>query len=364
MPSDEDLFRLRKIMACQRILSGVRPATIGDRLAELDRHADREELPDRYGDGAVERLEQRVAQLLGKPAAAFFPTGTMAQQVALRCWALRSGSWVVALHPSSHPQVHERHAHTLLSGLAPVYPTTAPRQPTAAEIRACEPFGTLMLELPLRDPGYLLPSWDELVEMVAAARERATQIHFDGARLWECTTHFDHDLTEIAALADSVYVSFYKSLGGQAGAALAGSAEFIAAVLPWRHRYGGRQFEQWPAAISALAGLDEQLPRLASYVAHAKVIAAALAELPGAVIHPDPPHTHQFQLWLPHPAKTLNDAALAMAEREQVSFIHGWREVAVPGLAMAEVTVAAAALEWTVEQVRQAGLKLLSMMQR
>ena len=169
-----------------------------------------------YGNGVVAELEQRVARLLGFPeAAAFFPTGTMAQQVALRCWAGRTGNATVALHPAAHPEMHERGAFTAVSGLRTVHPTTEPRLPTAEEVQDFEePFGTLMLELPLREAGFVLPSWDELIGVVEAARERDAVVHFDGARLWECATHFGRPLDEIASLADSVYVSFYKSLDG------------------------------------------------------------------------------------------------------------------------------------------------------
>src|SRR5207248_1654236 len=139
----------------------------------------------------------------------------------LRCWARRTGNATVAMHPLAHPEVHERHAYAVLSRLDSVWPTRERRHPTAAEVREHpEPFGTLLLELPLRDAGYLLPSWDELTATVAAARERGAKVHFDGARIWETTTHFGHGLGAIAGLADSVYVSFYKTLGGISGAAL------------------------------------------------------------------------------------------------------------------------------------------------
>ncbi|MCZ9338855.1 beta-eliminating lyase-related protein, partial [Streptomyces sp. TRM76130] len=112
-------------------------------------------------------------------------------------------------------EVHEEGAFSRVSGLRPVRLTSAPRQPTAEEVRDVEePFGTLMLELPLRDAGYLLPTWEELTELVGAARGRDAVVHFDGARLWESTVHFGRPLHEIAGLADSVYVSFYKSLDG------------------------------------------------------------------------------------------------------------------------------------------------------
>ncbi|MBI0379492.1 threonine aldolase, partial [Streptomyces albiflaviniger] len=255
---------------------------------------------DIYGDGIVEELERRVAGLLGMEAAAFFPTGTMAQQVALRCWAGRTGSPVVALHPLAHLDVHERDAYLTVSGLRAVRPTSEPRPPTAEEIRGLdEPFGTLALELPLRDAGFVLPEWDELVAAVAAARERDAVVHFDGARLWECTAHFGRELPEIAALADSVYVSFYKSLGGLSGAALAGPETLVTEARAWRHRYGGQLFQQWPVALAALDGLDRELPRLPSYVAHARVVAEALrtaftaAGVGWSRVHPEVPHTHQ-----------------------------------------------------------------------
>lgn len=270
----QDAFR-----GAERRLSRGGDATVAEQLAQLAAlpallGRDPDEGPDTYGNGVVAELERRVAALLGLEDAAYFPSGTMAQQVALRCWAARTGSPVVALHPRSHPEVHEDDALPVVSGLRTVYPTTEARQPTAAEVREHpEPFGTLMVELPLRDPGFLLPTWEELEELVAAGRERDAVIHFDGARLWETTVHFGKTLPEIAALADTVYVSFYKSLGGLSGAVLAGPRTLIEEARVWRHRYGGQVFRQFPQALSALAGLERELPRLPSYVDHAKVVA-------------------------------------------------------------------------------------------
>ncbi|GHB11043.1 threonine aldolase family protein [Streptomyces chryseus] len=338
-------------------------STVGERLAALAAAADAgsatgvydlDEWTDVYGDGIVAELERRVARTLGTEAAAFFPTGTMAQQVALRCWAGRTGNATVALHPLSHPEVHEGGALSVVSGLRTTHPTAAHRLPTADEVRACdEPFGTLMLELPLRDAGFVLPSWDELTAVVDAARERDAVVHFDGARLWECAPHLGRTLPEIAELADSVYVSFYKSLGAMSGAALAGPASLVAEARVWRHRYGGQLFQQYPAALSALLGLERELPRLPEYVAHAKVVAAALADgfraagVPWFRVRPEPPHTHQFQVWLPYGAELLTEAAVRQAEETGVALFRRWFEDAPPGVAVTEVTVAAAGLEWT-----------------
>ncbi|MFJ8636125.1 threonine aldolase family protein [Streptomyces sp. NPDC093568] len=340
--------------------------TLRERLALLDeaRALDLHDLDapsDVYGDGIVEVLEEQTAALLGKEAAAFFPTGTMAQQVALRCWAGRTGDSTVALHALAHPEVHERNAFSQVSGLRPVRVTSEPRLPTAAEVRDFdEPFGALMLELPLRDAGFVLPTWEELTEVVEAARERDAVVHFDGARLWESTVHFGRSLPEIADLADSVYVSFYKSLDGFGGAAVAGPKTLIDEAKAWRHRYGGTIFQQFPTALSALAGLRRELPRLPEYVAHARVVAAALREgltaagVPWTRVHPEPPHTNEFQVWLPYDADTLAEAAIRQAEETRtVLFANGW-ETKGPQLAGTEVYVRAAGLEWTADDVREA----------
>ncbi|MEU2259252.1 beta-eliminating lyase-related protein [Streptomyces sp. NPDC019645] len=370
--ASEEAERRRRLTAwrtSERVLwRGSADGRLGERLAALAADAgtvhDLDEPVDLYGDGVVAELEKRVAALLGFPAAAFFPTGTMAQQVALRCWAGRTGNRTVALHPLAHPEVHERGALGAVGGLRTVHPTREPRLPTADEIRGLdEPFGTLMLELPLRDAGFVLPEWAELVEVVETAREMDAVVHFDGARLWECAPHFGRGLDEIAALADSVYVSFYKSLAGLSGAALAGPESLVEEARAWRHRYGGLVFQQYPAALSALLGLERELPRLPSYVAHARTVAAALsaglAEDPGVPwyrVHPEPPHTHQFQVWLPFDADLLDEAGLRQAEETGVTLFRRWFPApsGPPGVCATEVSVASPGLSWTTGDVRAA----------
>ncbi|WP_031068771.1 threonine aldolase family protein [Streptomyces sp. NRRL WC-3742] len=360
----DDLQQRRRAArhACERLLSGPRPLTIRDRLTNLAALDGLDTDPDHYGgDGPVRQLEERTAALLGTEDAVFFPTGTMAQQVALRFGAETTGRRAVALHPLSHLERHERHAYTQLTGLRGLWPTSAERHPTAAELAELgEPFGTLTVELPLRDPGYLLPTWEELSELTAAARATGARVHFDGARLWNTTTHFGRPLHEIAALADSVYVSFYKDLGGLSGAALAGDAALTAYARTWRHRYGGTLYQQWPAALAALDGLDTVLPKLPGYARHTADLAPALAALPGARLHPAVPPTHEFQLWLPHSAEALNAAHLHLAEQERTWFVSHWQDAA-PGLAMAEVSLTEPALEWTAQDVTETGLRFLDL---
>lgn len=347
-----------------RVLSGVRPMSVREKLAEFGEAAAPELMPDFYGDGPIRDLEERVAGLLGADDAVFFPTGTMAQQVALRYGAEVTGRPVVALHPLGHQEVHERRAYADLTGLRSVHPTAAPRNPTATEIMAlAEPVGTVVFELPMRDAGFVLPTWPELGDACLAAREIGARVHFDGARIWESTPYLNRGLPEISGLADTTYVSFYKTLGGLSGAALTGSTAFVAYARSWRHRYGGLLFQQWPAALAAISGLERELPRVPDYVRHARTVAGALAELPGALVFPQPPHTNQFRVWLPFPAARLNDAVLAMAAEEKVWFAGGWRDTEVPGRAMTEFSVLAPALEWTARDVIETGLRLLDRVQ-
>jgi threonine aldolase len=377
---DEAAERRRRLAAWSKATRTLSHAPgldrIGERLARLAEEStgvhDAADWTDFYGneDSVVGELERRTAAELGMEAAAFFPTGTMAQQVALRCWAGRTGNDTVAMHPRAHPVMWERDALRVLTGVRVVHPSGAARLPTADEVRGlAEPFGTLMLELPLREAGFVLPSWEELSEAVEAARDRDAVVHFDGARLWECAPHFGRTLPEIAALADTVYVSYYKTLGGLSGAALAGPAALIEEAVAWRHRYGGQVFRQWPAALSALAGLERELPRVPAYVAHAKVVAAALREAfaeagrrpPWWQVWPEVPHTHQFQVWLPYGARELTEAGIRQVERSGTLLFRQWSEPAEapPGLSMHEVTVAAPGLSWSAADVREAAADFL-----
>src|SRR4051812_45978230 len=102
---------------CQRVL-GYRPVRPRDALAMLQEAVPPDAESDRYGEGGVvTELEAETATLLGKPAALFFPSGTMAQQVAMRIWADRSGCRTIAYHPTAHLEMHEEHGYAHLHGL-------------------------------------------------------------------------------------------------------------------------------------------------------------------------------------------------------------------------------------------------------
>jgi threonine aldolase len=285
---------------------------------------------DRYGDkGAVGRLETDVAELLGKPAAVFFISGTMAQQAALRVWCERRRSQRVAIPDLAHQLRHETDGPRLLQGFRFETLTEGWKTATAEalrEIPAVEQLGAVQLELPLREAGCLLPTWEELTEFSEAARELGVPFHVDGARLWESQPHFDHTFPEITALFDSVYVSFYKELRA------------------WRQRMGGTLFGMTPYALSALVGLRDELPLVGDSVVWAKAFAAELVER-GFRIQPDPPHTNTFQAYADGDADAITERVVEFMEKEHVAPSGGWWAARAPGVAMTEVTVHGAALD-------------------
>jgi threonine aldolase len=284
--------------AAERVAFGMHPA------ARPDAHL------DRYGEGELtDRVTTRVATLLGKESAVWMPSGTMAQQIALRIHAERRGRSTVGFHPYCHLDTHEERGYAVLHGLRPVLLANRERLIEPADVEAApEPLGSLLLELPQRDLGGLLPAWDDLVATCDAARERGAALHLDGARLWQCEPFYERPLADIAAPFDTVYVSFYKDLGAPAGCALAGPADVIAEAKVWQVRHGGRMFGAAPYLLAAERGLDEVLPRMPQLVAHARAAAAALDRLEGVTVVPSLPQTAMFHVLVRRPLDAFNDA--------------------------------------------------------
>ena len=335
---------------CTRWLVGHGDITPTAWLAELVDAATEPDL-DRYGSGGeVEALEREVAQLLGTESAVFMPSGVMAQQAALRSWVERSSTDAVAVHGLSHFVLHERDALSQLHHLRVQHLTHEPRPATVADLDdLAGPLAVVSLELPLRDAGFLLPTWEELVAFTGRARERGVPVHLDGARLWESQPFYDRPHAEIAALFDSVYVSFYKGLGGIAGAALAGSHDLVAQARRWQARHGGTLFSMLPYAVGARDGLRRRLPKMAAYGARARDLAAGLDSLDGVRVHPNPPHTNAFRVFADLPVEHLDEATLRVMETDQVALPSWWRPAEVPGWAMTELHVGDATLAWDLE---------------
>ena len=170
---------------------------------------------DRYGDGGVvAELEAEIAGLLGKPTAAFLPSGTMAQQSVLRVHADRRQRRTVVFHPTCHLHRREGQAFERLHDLTGRPAGDRHRPLSIGDLTAiAEPPAALLIELPQRDLGGQQPDWADLQAQVGWARGRGAAVHLDGARLWESAAGYGRPLREIADPFDTVYVSFYKGLG-------------------------------------------------------------------------------------------------------------------------------------------------------
>ena len=316
---------------------------------------------DLYGERALaERLEARVAELLGKEAAVWMPSGTMAQQIALRIHCEWRGNRRIAFHPQCHLDVHEERGYAHLHGLHADLLGSRERLPTPEDLEAVrEPLGAVVLELPAREIGGQLSAWEELTAFCAKARDEGIALHMDGARLWQCAPFYQRALAEIAELFDTVYVSFYKDLGAPAGAALTGTKVVIDEARVWQIRHGGRLFTAYPFLIAAERGLDEVLPRMPEFVARANELAAALSVLDGVEIVPDPPQTAMFHLLVHRELERLNEAALDIAERTS-TFIGHFAATEVSGVQTTELTVGAASFQVAVDEARELYSELLS----
>ena len=317
----------------------VRPA---DLLASID--ADVEE--DLYGEGGVVAdLEREIAELLGKPAAVFLPSGTMAQAATLRVHADARSTRTVVWHPHCHLAGHEGEAYARLHSLTGRAAGDPARLLARTDLAAvAEPIAALLLELPQRDLGGPLPPFDELISQVEWARERGAAAHLDGARLWEAAAGYGRAPAEVAALFDTVYVSFYKGVGALPGCCVAGPVAEVAQVKEWRKRLGGTLYALWPAAASARALLPRALAEMPARMEHARAVGAALAAVPGVRVVPGEPQTPMMHLMLATTTERYVDSAKRLAESDRFWV---WPTAMVtddPGTVRVELSVGSATL--------------------
>lgn len=315
----------------------------GDRLRAIAAFMDaRGWGDDSYMTGAPAReLEDMTAALVGQEAALWFPTGTMAQAAAARIHAARTGRDTLLLHPSSHLELHERHgyreAHGLRAELTKDWRTVL----NAKDVRTVQGDpAAVFLEMPARHSGGALPGWDELIALREACRQRGAPLHFDGARLWTCTEAYPgRSLAEIGAMADSVYVSFYKDIGALGGAALAGSKAFIEQAVIWRERLGGLVIRGWPQIADTLRLLPERLARMPAYVTRARELAAVIGAASGFEIEPAAPKTAMFHVRMPMGADLVLAARDHAAKETGVWLANRFWDIESPKIRSAEITV-------------------------
>ena len=252
----------------------------------------------------VQALEARVATLLGKQAALFVPSGTMANQLAIRAQC-EGGDEIVA-HRDSHIIHYETGAPAAVSGCM-IRPIDGPGGLFDAQAVLDTRRGgadylprprLLVVENTHNRGGGTVWSLQAFESVAAAGRELGLAVHLDGARLWNASVAAGYTPAQFAAAADTVSVCFSKGLGCPAGSAVAGPAPVIARARRFRKMLGGAMRQSGVLAAAALHALEHHVGRLGHDHAHARQLAEGAAALPGISLAIPAPRTPTNMVFL------------------------------------------------------------------
>ena len=238
-------------------------------------------------DPTVERLERRIAEIVGKEAALFVPSGTMANQIAVRAHC-PPGSEVI-LDRGSHVLNFEAGASAALSGVAfqPLDGTRGILDPDEVRravrppVPHCPQTSLVWAENTHNLAGGNVWPQDTLDAVVAVATDAGLPFHLDGARIWNAAAATGLSPARIARDADSVSVCISKGLGAPVGSLVAGTRRFIDGCWVHRKRFGGGMRQSGILAAAGLWALDHHVDRLGEDHANARWLAEQLAKLPG-----------------------------------------------------------------------------------
>ena len=214
--------------------------------------------------GAVEKLETRMASLLGKEMAVWLPTGTLANHLAVRM--LAGSKRRVLVQAESHLQndcgdCAETLSGLHLIGLAPGKATftmdEAERAANDAMLgRVATPVGALQIESPVRRQRGERFDFEQMRKISVWARQRNIGLHLDGARLFLDSAYSKRPVKEYCTLFDTVYISMYKYFNAASGAILAGPKTLLSDLYQTRRMFGGGLQQVWPFAAVALHFID------------------------------------------------------------------------------------------------------------
>jgi threonine aldolase len=247
---------------------------------------------ERDGDPTTQRMEARVAKMLGKQAALFFPSGVMANQAGI--WLHADRGTEVLLDVDAHI-VHSEIAATAVLSSAQVLPVVPKGLVmTADDLRATLrpkskyfPAASLVcVENTHNGAGGVVTRIPELRAIRDVASEAGLPVHMDGARLWNASIATGESLADIAAEAETVMVAFSKGLGAPIGAALAGTHEQMERAWTARKLFGGAMRQSGILAAAVLYALDYHMDRLADDHANARLLASIVNGTRGVTVVP------------------------------------------------------------------------------
>jgi threonine aldolase len=236
-------------------------------------------------DPTVRKLQERVAKLLGKEAALFVPSGTMANQVALAAQT-RHGDEIL-LDENSHLINYESGAPALLSGLqlrtlpgnrGHLTPELIEGVARSGGMSHFAPQSLIEVENTHNRSGGTVYTQAELADLRKSASKHGMKLHLDGARLWNAAVSLGCSESDLARYADSVSVCFSKGMGAPVGSAVAGSLEFIQRAHRYRKAFGGGMRQAGVLAAAALYAIDHNRSRLIEDHQNADRLAERLRE--------------------------------------------------------------------------------------
>ena len=287
----------------------------------------------KFEDPTVNRLQGRVADLLGKEAGLYLPSGTMCNQIAFRIHC-RPGDEVL-LHRSAHPLISEAGGLAALSSAIPTGLEARRGVFGAEQVRAAiRPLNryaprtrVVSIEQTSNSGGGTPWPVQAIQEVAAVAREHGLILHMDGARLFNAVVATGTPARDFAAPFDTVWVDFSKGLGAPVGAVLAGRRELIEEAWVWKQRLGGAMRQAGIIAAGALYALEHHIERLAEDHANAKVLAEGLADIPGVNLDPAEVETNIVMLEVSEPASAVLGRLLEQGVRVSQPGPHRLRAV-------------------------------------
>ena len=244
-------------------------------------------------DPTVNRLQEVVAELLGKEAALFLPSGTMCNQVAFSVHC-QAGDEIL-LHETAHPLLYEAGGAAAvvgaimrpLPGARGMFSADQVRQAVRPPVHYMPRTRALSVEQTANIVGGVVWPLAQIEEVCAAGHAAGLACHMDGARLMNAVVASGTSARAFAQPFDSVWLDLTKGLGAPVGAVLAGSKAFIEAAWVFKLRLGGAMRQAGIIAAAGLYALEHHVDRLAEDHERARRLAAGLAQLPGVAVDAD-----------------------------------------------------------------------------
>jgi threonine aldolase len=244
-------------------------------------------------DPTVSELERLVAELTGKEAAMFVPSGTMSNQIAIACHC-RPGD-AILIEEDAHMIHYEVGGSAVIAGVVSwtlpshrgaIAPTDIRRRYRKGDLHTPKT-ALLCLENTHNRAGGAVISQAHLADTRQLAHELGLSVHMDGARVWNAAVAQGVSVREIAQYADSISVCLSKGLRAPVGSVLCGPAEFMDRARIWRKRLGGGMRQAGILAAAGIISVTQMIDRLAKDHARAKRLAKAVAKLPGLQVDID-----------------------------------------------------------------------------